>query len=189
MLTSPPGPLRVDDVSDGDLEDAAHVGSPLRPARRLHLVRRQLVPWRDAKLHVLSHGLHYGSCVFEGERAYGGRDLQIDRALRAPHAARPSCSISRSPIRSPRSTPPSAWSSTKNGQRDAYVRPVAWRGSEMMGVSAQNNTIHLAIAAWEWPSYFDPARAASRASASTWPSIAGRIRRRRPARPRPPGST
>ena len=46
----------------------------------------------------------------------------------------------------------------RNGQRDAYVRPVAWRGSEMMGVSAQNNTIHLAIAAWEWPSYFDPAQ-------------------------------
>ena len=118
----------------------------------------QLVPWKDAKIHVLSHGLHYASSVFEGERAYGGVIFKSTRAFRAAEASRPRSSTSRFPTPWPRSTPPSGSSLEKNGQTDAYVRPVAWRGSEMMGVSAQNNTIHLAIAAWEWPSYFDPAQ-------------------------------
>src|SRR6476619_7619526 len=98
----------------------------------------KLVPWQDANLHVLSHGLHYASCVFEGERAYGGKVFKSKE-----HAER----LKRS----------AQILVDKNGKKDAYVRPVAWRGSEMMGVSAQNNTIHLAIASWEWPSYFDPA--------------------------------
>ena len=117
----------------------------------------KLVPWADAKLHVLSHGLHYASAVFEGERAYGG---EIFKCSEHSERLRRSAEILDFTI---------PWSAQeidaakrlvleKNGQKDAYVRPVAWRGSEMMGVSAQQNAIHLAIATWEWPSYFDPAQ-------------------------------
>jgi branched-chain amino acid aminotransferase len=114
-----------------------------------------LVPWREAKLHVLSHGLHYGSCVFEGERAYDGA---IFRSTEHSERLRRSAELIDFEI---------PWSVEEidaakrlvlktSGLSNAYLRPVAWRGSEMMGVSAQDNTIHLAIAAWEWPSYFDP---------------------------------
>jgi branched-chain amino acid aminotransferase len=117
----------------------------------------KLVPWSDANIHVLTHGLHYGSCVFEGERAYGGMIFKS-----TAHSERLKRSANILDFEIP-------WSVAdidaakqlvleKNGQTDAYVRPVAWRGSEMMGVSAQHNTIHLAIACWSWPSYFDPAQ-------------------------------
>ena len=114
-----------------------------------------LVPWREATLHVLSHGLHYGSCVFEGERAYDGaifRSTEHSERLRRwaelidfeiPWSVEEIDAAKRLVLKT-------------SGLSNAYLRPVAWRGSEMMGVSAQDNTIHLAIAAWEWPSYFDP---------------------------------
>lgn len=116
----------------------------------------KLVPWADAKLHVLTHGLHYASAVFEGERAYGGEIFKCtehsERLKRSgqvldfeiPYSVAEIDAAKRQVLKS-------------NGQTDAYVRPVAWRGSEMMGVSGQQNKIHLAIATWEWPSYFDPA--------------------------------
>jgi branched-chain amino acid aminotransferase len=115
-----------------------------------------LVPWKDAKLHVLSHGLHYGSCVFEGERAYGGEIFKCTE-----HTERLKKSAEYLDFEIPYSVEAIDAAKKlvleKSGLQDAYLRPVAWRGSEMMGVSAQANTIHLAIAAWEWPSYFDPA--------------------------------
>ena len=115
-----------------------------------------LVPWKDAKLHVLSHGLHYGSCVFEGERAYGGEIFKCTE-----HTERLKKSAEYLDFEIPYSVEAIDAAKKlvleKSGLQDAYLRPVAWRGSEMMGVSAQTNTIHLAIAAWEWPSYFDPA--------------------------------
>ncbi|MEP9368863.1 branched-chain amino acid aminotransferase [Xanthobacter sp. VNH20] len=114
-----------------------------------------LVPWADAKIHVLSHGLHYASCVFEGERAYGGTIFKS-----AEHSERLRLSAEMLDFTIPYSIgeidAAKRLTLEKNGLVDAYVRPVAWRGSEMMGVSAQSNTIHLAIACWEWPSYFDP---------------------------------
>ncbi|MGO9740689.1 MAG: branched-chain amino acid aminotransferase [Roseiarcus sp.] len=116
-----------------------------------------LVAWRDAKVHVLTHALHYGSSVFEGERAYSGvvfksaehseRLLESGRTLDF-----------EIPYRVAEIDAAKALVLGKNGLADAYVRPIAWRGSEMMGVSAQANKIHLAIAVWEWPSYFDPAQ-------------------------------
>lgn len=116
----------------------------------------QLISWSDAKLHVLSHGLHYASAVFEGERAYGG---QIFKSTQ--HSERLKRSANLLDFEIPYSAADIDAAKRlvleRNGQRDAYVRPVAWRGSEMMGVSAQNNTIHLAIASWQWPSYFNPA--------------------------------
>ena len=115
-----------------------------------------MVPWRDAKIHVLSHGLHYGSSVFEGERAYGGA---IFKSL--AHAERLRRSAELLDFAVPYSAAEIVAAKEQvlkvSGLQDAYLRPVAWRGSEMMGVSAQGNTIHLAIAAWEWPSYFDAA--------------------------------
>lgn len=115
----------------------------------------KLVPWAEANVHVLSHALHYASAVFEGERAYGGRIFKSTE-----HSERLKRSAQVLDFEIP-------WSVAeidaakqlvvdKNGKKNAYVRPIAWRGSEMMGVSAQSNTIHLAIASWEWPSYFDP---------------------------------
>jgi branched-chain amino acid aminotransferase len=115
----------------------------------------KLVAAPDATLHVLSHGLHYASCVFEGERAYGGEIFKCTQ-----HSERLKRSAQVLDFEIPYSVAEIDAAKRlvveKNGQKDAYVRPVAWRGSEMMGVSAQNNAIHLAIASWEWPSYFDP---------------------------------
>ncbi|MCK0196688.1 branched-chain amino acid aminotransferase [Ancylobacter sp. 6x-1] len=114
-----------------------------------------MVPWNDAKIHVLTHGLHYGSCVFEGERAYGGEIFKLDE-----HSARLKESARLLDFEIPYSVAEINAACrevlVKNSFTDAYLRPVAWRGSEMMGVSGQQNKIHLAIAAWQWPSYFDP---------------------------------
>ena len=115
----------------------------------------QLIPWRDAKVHVLTHGLHYASAVFEGERAYGGRIFKgtqhSERLKRSAELLDFEIPYSVAEIDAAKEATLKA-----NGQTDAYLRPVAWRGSEMMGVSAQENKIHLAVASWVWPSYFDP---------------------------------
>ncbi len=112
-----------------------------------------LVPWRDAKLHVLSHGLHYASGVFEGERCYGGnifllrahteRLIQSGRLLgfEIPWSAGQIDEACQAVV-------------AANGLADAYVRPIAWRGSEQLSVSGQQTTIHLAIATWAWPNLF-----------------------------------
>ncbi|WP_422037383.1 branched-chain amino acid aminotransferase [Roseibium sp.] len=115
----------------------------------------EFVPWSDAKLHILSHGLHYGSSVFEGERAYGGRifksEEHTERLLDSARTLGFEIPWTADQINAAKEETLARMKLT-----DAYIRPVAWRGSEMMGISAQNNTIHLAIAAWEWPSYFKP---------------------------------
>jgi branched-chain amino acid aminotransferase len=115
-----------------------------------------LVPWKDANIHVLTHGLHYASSVFEGERAYGGKVFKCrehsERLKRSANILDFEIPFSVAEIDAAKQLV-----IEKNNLPDGYVRPVAWRGSEMMGVAAQANTIHLAIAAWAWPSYFDPA--------------------------------
>jgi branched-chain amino acid aminotransferase len=115
----------------------------------------ELVPWKDAKVHVLTHGLHYGSCVFEGERLYNGEIFKLREhterlfksaeilGFKIPYTVE---DIDKACIETVKA----------QGLTNGYLRPVAWRGSEMMGVSAQNNRINVAVAAWEWPSYFDP---------------------------------
>lgn len=115
----------------------------------------KMVPWRDANVHVLTHGLHYGSCVFEGERVYNGSVFKLNEhsqrliksaellGFQIPYTLE---EINQATLDVVKAT----------GLADAYVRPVAWRGSEMMGVSAQASKIHLAIAVWAWPSYFTP---------------------------------
>ncbi|MCA0341772.1 MAG: branched-chain amino acid aminotransferase [Proteobacteria bacterium] len=114
----------------------------------------KLVPWKDAKLHVLSHGLHYGGAVFEGERAYGGRIFKSTE-----HSERLHRSAEWLDYKIPYSVEELDAAKhlvlRENGLKDAYVRPVAWRGSEMMAVAAQNATVHVAIAVWEWASMFD----------------------------------
>ena len=113
------------------------------------------VKWTDAKIHVLNHGLHYGSCVFEGERVYDGEIFKLEE-----HTERLFYSAKRMGIDVPYSKEEinNACNRIVNIQkvRNGYVRPVIWRGSEMMAISAQLNKIHVAIAAWEWGSYFDP---------------------------------
>ncbi|MFA5120926.1 branched-chain amino acid aminotransferase [Zavarzinia sp.] len=114
-----------------------------------------LVPWRDAKVHVLTHALHYASCVFEGERVYGGLVFKLRE-----HSQRLADSANILGFELPVSVD-EVEDATRavveaNGIVDGYVRPLAWRGSEMMGVAAQGSKIHVAIACWLWPSYFSP---------------------------------
>jgi len=115
----------------------------------------KLVPWREAKTHVLTHGLHYASCVFEGERIYSGRIYKLEE-----HTARlfGSARILGMKIPYTEDEINRACYAAAQAQNieDGYVRPVVFRGSEMMAVSAQNTKIHVAIAVWQWPSYFDP---------------------------------
>ena len=113
----------------------------------------EMVPWKDAKLHVLTHGLHYASSVFEGQRAYGGEVFKLrehtERLIFSgktldftiPYSADEIDDACRQVL-------------AKNDLVDAYMRPVAWRGSETLSVPARDNKVHLAIAAWVWPSYF-----------------------------------
>lgn len=115
----------------------------------------EIVPWKEAKIHVLTHGLHYGSCVFEGERAYGGRIFKSrEHSVRLHKSAEIMDFVI--PYTVEELDAAKARVVDLNGGGDQYVRPVAWRGSEMMAVSAQHNRIHVAIATWAWPSMFDP---------------------------------
>ncbi len=112
-----------------------------------------LVPWREAKVHVLSHGLHYASAVFEGERAYGGTIFRLDAHtkrliesgalldFKLPFTAEQIMAACNQVV-------------AANGEPDAYVRPIAWRGPEQLSVSAEATKIHLAIASWPWPNLF-----------------------------------
>jgi len=117
----------------------------------------KLIPTADCKISLLTHGLHYASCVFEGERAYGGRIFES-----TAHSERLKNSAKILDFEIPYSVAEIDAAKQlvldKNNQKSAYVRPIAWRGSEALGVSAQQNKIHFAIATWEWPSYFDPAQ-------------------------------
>jgi branched-chain amino acid aminotransferase len=117
----------------------------------------KLIPTADCKISLLTHALHYASAVFEGERAYGGTIFHS-----TAHSTRLRNSAQIMDFEIPYSVAEIDAAKRlvleKNNQKDAYVRPIAWRGSEALGVSAQNNKIHLAIASWEWPSYFDPAQ-------------------------------
>ena len=115
----------------------------------------EIIDWKDAKLHVLTHGLHYGSCVFEGERVYNGEIFKLRE-----HTNRLVYSANRMGFEIPYSVDEIDDACNQiikiQNVKNGYVRPVAWRGSEMMAISAQKNKIHFAIATWEWGSYFDP---------------------------------
>jgi branched-chain amino acid aminotransferase len=117
----------------------------------------KLIQSPDAKIHVLTHGLHYASAVFEGERAYNGVIFKSrEHSERLKHSA--NILDFEIPYTVAEIDAAKHLVVERDGIPNAYVRPIAWRGSEQLGVSAQNNAIHLAIAAWEWPSYFDPAQ-------------------------------
>ena len=115
----------------------------------------ELVDWKEVKLHVLSHGLHYGSFVFEGLRVYDGKIFKLEE-----HTDRFFYSAKRMDIKIPYSKDEINQAAKKivsvQNVQNGYIRPFAWRGSEMMAVSAQNTKIHVAIATWEWGTYFDP---------------------------------
>ncbi len=116
----------------------------------------KLVPWREAKTHVLTHGLHYASCVFEGERIYNGRIFKLqehtERLFKSAEILGMKIPFTVEEINKACIESCAALNIT-----DGYVRPVVFRGSEMMAVAAQSTKIHVAVAAWQWPSYFDPA--------------------------------
>ena len=115
----------------------------------------ELVDWQDVKLHVLSHGLHYASCVFEGLRVYDCEIFKLEE-----HTDRLYHSAKRMDIKIPYSKEEINNATKKivssQSVQNGYVRPFVWRGSEMMAVSAQQTKIHVAIATWEWGTYFDP---------------------------------
>ncbi len=114
-----------------------------------------MVKWGDAQTHVLTHGLHYASCVFEGERIYNGRIYKLEE-----HTARLFQSAKilgmHIPFTPERINKACIEAAAVQGIVDGYIRPVVFRGSEQMSVAAQNSHIHVAIASWQWPSYFDP---------------------------------
>ena len=115
----------------------------------------EIVPWKEAKIHVLTHGLHYGSSIFEGERAYAGSIFKSrEHSIRLHNSAK--IMDFELPYTVEQLDAAKAKVVELSGGGDQYVRPVAWRGSEMMAVSAQHNKIHVAIATWAWPSMFDP---------------------------------
>jgi branched-chain amino acid aminotransferase len=113
----------------------------------------KMVPWREAKVHMLTHALHYGSGVFEGIRAYGGNIFKLTEHsqrlidggkimdMKIPYTLEQINQACLDVIKA-------------NNISDGYLRPLAWRGAEQMGVTAQQAKIHLAVAAWEWPNYF-----------------------------------
>lgn len=119
-------------------------------------INGEMVEWREAKVHLLTHALHYGSGVFEGERVYGGEIFKLTEHTERLHA-----SANMLDFKLPYTVEEidQACIETIKAQNitDGYVRPVAWRGSEQMGISAKGSKINVAIAAWEWGSYFDPA--------------------------------
>jgi branched-chain amino acid aminotransferase len=113
----------------------------------------EMVPWRDARVHVLTHALHYASAVFEGQRAYGGTIFKLDE-----HSARLRNSAKLLGFELPWTTAQISQACIDtmkiNGLESCYMRPIAWRGSEQMGVAAQRTKPHMAIACWEWGAYF-----------------------------------
>jgi branched-chain amino acid aminotransferase len=118
----------------------------------------KLVPWREANVHVLTHGLHYASSVFEGQRAYGGAIFKLTE-----HSERLQRSAKLLGFQLPWNTAEIDAACREvlsaNGLTDAYMRPVAWLGSEKMGVSPAGAKPHLAIACWEWGKYYPPEKA------------------------------
>ncbi len=125
--------------------------------------------WRSAQTHVLNHGLHYGSCVFEGERAYNGvifkSEAHTKRLFRSAEILDLNIPFTVEQIERAK-----AELLLRQSLKDAYLRVFAWRGSEMMAISAQKNKIHVAVAAWEWPSYFsaEQKKAGLRLDISKW---------------------
>jgi len=117
----------------------------------------RFVPWREAKLHVLTHALHYGSGVFEGMRMYDGRifalEAHTERLFRSAELLDFEIPLSAEEINRA-----SVEACRRNGLDDCYIRPIAWRGAEQLSVSARETRTHVAIAAWPWPKYFDAAR-------------------------------
>lgn len=115
----------------------------------------KLVPWRNAQIHVLTHALHYASCVFEGERIYDGKVFKLrehsQRLIDSGRMLGFEVPLSLEALMDATNETVKA-----TGIPNGYVRPVAWRGPEQMGVAAQATKIHVAIAIWEWPSYFSP---------------------------------
>ncbi len=114
-----------------------------------------MVPWADMKIHVLTHALHYGSAVFEGQRIYSGKIFKLKEHSERLHASAKILDF-EVPYSVEELNAACIAVMEKQGLTEGYMRPIAWRGSEQMGVAAQKTTINVAIAAWEWGSYFDP---------------------------------
>ncbi len=114
----------------------------------------EFVDWRDAKLHVITHGLHYGSAVFEGIRAYQGKIFKLQEHLERLEASAKLLDYEM-PFSLDVMTKACEESVTRNNLTDAYIRPIAWRGPEAMGIAAQATKVHVSVAAWQWGNYFD----------------------------------
>ena len=127
----------------------------------------EFIDWRETKIHVLTHSLHYGSAVFEGNRAYEGEIFRLrDHTNRLLKSAK--FMGYEIPYTADQIDEACIKTLEKTGLKDAYLRPVAWRGSDMMGVASKNNQIHLAIAAWHWGSYFPDKMKGIRLCWSDW---------------------
>ena len=127
----------------------------------------EFVDWRESKVHVLTHSLHYGSAVFEGNRAYEGQVFRLeDHTLRLQNSAK--VMGYEIPYTAEQINDACKETLAKSGLGDAYMRPFAWRGSDMMGVASKNNRIHLGVACWHWGSYFEDKMKGIRLCISDW---------------------
>lgn len=127
----------------------------------------EFVDWRETKIHVLTHSLHYGSCVFEGNRAYGGKIFRLtDHSKRLEKSAK--FLGYEIPYTLEQIDQACVDTLEKSGLEDAYIRPFAWRGSDMMGVASKNNQIHFGVAAWHWGNYFTDKMQGVRLCISDW---------------------
>jgi branched-chain amino acid aminotransferase len=115
----------------------------------------QFVPWREAKVHVLTHGLHYASSVFEGERMYEGEIFRLTEHTRRLFRSAELLEMDI-PFTVAEIDEACKQTAAKNELVDCYLRPVVWRGSETISVASKGSKVHVAIAAWPWPSYYDP---------------------------------
>ena len=115
----------------------------------------EFVAWREAKIHVLTHALHYASSVFEGERLYGGEIFKLTQHTKRLFRSAELLDM-QIPFTVDEIDEACKQTCAKMGLTDGYVRPFAWRGAEVMGVASKGSKVHVSVAAWEWPSYFDP---------------------------------
>ncbi len=118
-------------------------------------INGEYVEWQDCKTHVLNHGLHYGSCVFEGIRIYNGKIFKLDEHIERLFKSAELLDL-KIPFNLEKIKQVTYELTKKQKVNDGYIRPVVWRGSEKMAISAIDASTHIAIAAWPWPSYFSP---------------------------------
>lgn len=151
----------------GGKNSGVHTIIPCEKKAEIIWIDGKFIPWQEAQTHILAHGLHYASSVFEGERAYNGKvfkltehNMRLHRSaemlgFKIPYTVAELDLITEELLK-------------RNGLSNAYVRPIVWCGTETLSVASTSCTVHVAIAAWEWKSYFKAENLFSTGLKLTW---------------------